>query len=395
MGVPSLTSLSRRALAAGFALTLVACGGNDATDDTTAATMTSAPAATTLASAPVTEAVGTTSPSSAATDDHASTVPEDTTGTSASAAGTPAGAMRTVEGAFGPIDIPAEPTRIIGDLMALDYMTALGIDSNRFVGVFGASFFNDDHYLASVLQRDALLDPGFVFEANLEAIAAADPDLIVAPYDQIDGAPGLDAMREIAPVLVVPTSTTRDPGVRYGGQASFQDWRSTLRAFGTVLDRSAQAEAYIAETDALLAALRTQHGELIDSSSATEIKSTPDFVAINALSSARDAGVLGTILLSELGFQPPAEQATATIDEYGTIELSPEMLNLVDGDLLFVEVREDARPFESNPLWPTLRAVEEQRVFEVGNHWEYGGAMAARVVIADIQAALDDLASRS
>ena len=138
-------------------------------------------------------------------------------------------AVRTVQGADGPVEIPADPQRIVGDLMSLDYMSALGIDTDRFVGVFGAEFFAADHYLAEVLQRPDLVDPGFAFEANLEALAAAEPDLIIAPFDQIDGAPGLDAMREIAPVLIVPTSETRDPGVRYGGAASFQDWRTTLR----------------------------------------------------------------------------------------------------------------------------------------------------------------------
>ena len=89
------------------------------------------------------------------------------------------------------------------------------------------------------LGRDDLVDPGFQFDPNVEQIAAAEPDLIVAPFDQIDGAPALDAMRQIAPVLVVPTSDTRDPAVRYGGTASFQDWRTTLRAYGAVLDRIA------------------------------------------------------------------------------------------------------------------------------------------------------------
>lgn len=304
------------------------------------------------------------------------------------------GDVRTVEGADGPIDIPADPQRIAGDLMSLDYLSALGMDTDRFVGVFGAGFFPPDHYLADVLQRADLLDPGFIFEANLEALAAAEPDLIVAPFDQIDGAPGLDAMRQIAPVLVVPTSDTREPDVRYGGAASFQDWRSTLRTYGQVFEMEDQAEAYIADTEAELAALREEHGVLIDATTVTEMKSTPGFVAINALSAAQEAGVLGTIMLSELGFQTPPTQAAATIDEYGSIELSPENLGLVDADLLFVEVREGERAFEENPLWPTLGVVQEGRVHEVGNHWEYGGAIAARVVIDDIRAALDDLASR-
>jgi ABC-type Fe3+-hydroxamate transport system substrate-binding protein len=169
--------------------------------------------------------------------------------------------------------------------------------------------------------------------------------------------------------------------VRYGGAASFQDWRATLRNFGAVLDRSDEAEAYIVETEAELADLRADHGAVIDATTATEMKSTPDFVAINALSSALESGVLGTILLSELGFQAPPNQAAATVDEYGTIELSPENLGLVAGDLLFVEVREGTRSYESNPLWPTLTVVQDGGVVEVGNHWEYGGAVAARVVL--------------
>ena len=83
--------------------------------------------------------------------------------------------------------------------MALDYLTALGIDSDRFVGVFDAGFFPDDHYLADDLGRDGLVDPGFQWEPNLEVLAAADPDLIVLPFDQIDGAPQLSEMERDRP----------------------------------------------------------------------------------------------------------------------------------------------------------------------------------------------------
>ena len=71
--------------------------------------------------------------------------------------------------------------------------------------------------------------------------------------------------------------------------------------------------------------------------------------------------MLGTILLSELGFQTPPQQAAATVDEYGSIELSPENLDLVDGDLLFVEVREGATTYEESPLWATWRRAGRRR----------------------------------
>jgi iron complex transport system substrate-binding protein len=357
--------LVRRALPAVVAalVALVACGSDDdaAAPTTGPAAPTTGPAAPTVAPAP-------------------STV----TGA----------AMRTVEGAYGPVEIPTDPQRIMGDLMSVDYLSALGMDTDRFVGVFDASFFPADHYLADFVGRPDLVDPGFQFEPNIEQVAAAEPDLIVAPFDQIDGAPALDELRQIAPVLVVPTSDSRDPAVRYGGTASFQDWRTTLRTYGRLFDADAAAEAYIAETEGLIADLRTEHGALIDASTATEMKSTPDGFTINALTSAQDSGVLGTILLSELGFQAPPQQAAATVDEYGSITLSHENLDLVDGDLLFVEVREGARTYEESPLWGTLQVVQGGGVAEVGNHWEYGGAVAARAVLADIAAALDGLAGR-
>jgi ABC-type Fe3+-hydroxamate transport system substrate-binding protein len=139
----------------------------------------------------------------------------------------------------------------------------------------------------------------------------------------------------------------------------------------------------------MLDALRADRGALIAEITATEAKSTPDYMAINALNSALTSGVLGTILMSELGFQSPPQQQALEPDDYGTIELSAENLDLVDGDLLFLEVREGSTEHEESPLWSTLGVVESEGVVVVGNHWEFGGAVAARRVIADIESALE------
>ena len=162
-----------------------------------------------------------------------------------------------------------------------------------------------------------------------------------------------------------------------------------------MLNRENEAREYITETEAQLAALSAEYGELISSIGATEAKAGPDFMAINALSSAGNRGVLGTILMSELGFRAPEEQSELEIDEYGTIELSQELVNLVDGDLLFLEVREGSKFHEESPLWDDLDVVENDAVYVVGNHWEFGGAVAARRVIADIAKALEDFAARN
>jgi iron complex transport system substrate-binding protein len=304
---------------------------------------------------------------------------------------------RTVEGAYGPIEIPNDPERILADLMTVDYLTALGYDTSKIIGVFDASFFKGEegHYLTDFFEGQELIDPGGQYELNLEAIAAAEPDLILVPFDQIDRAPDRENLAKIAPLLAVPTSEPGDsPEVRFGGTASFQDWRTTLRKYGELLDRADEAEAYIAETEEQLAAIAKEHGPLIASISATEAKSTGDFVAINVLNTAKTSGVLGTIIMSELGFKAPAAQAEVLADEYGTIEISSELTGLLDGDLLFLEVRQGSKRHEESPLWSTLGVVQNDGVVVVGNHWEFGGAVAARRVIDDIDRALDELAAR-
>ncbi len=303
----------------------------------------------------------------------------------------------TVAGAYGDIEVPSDPQRIVTDMLTVDYLTALGFDTSKIVAVFDTRWFREQegHYLSDFFANEELVDPGNQFDANVEAVAVARPDLILLPFDQIDGAEQQDELGQIAPLLVVPTSEGREPGTRYGGDASFQDWRGTIRAYGEVLGMQDEAEAYVAETDAQLAALREEHGELIDETTASQVKSTPDYVALNVLATAKKSGALGTILMSELGFQSPPQQESIKPDEWGTLDLSAENLDVIDGDLLFLEVRDGSTDHEKGPLWPTLDVVKNDAVFVVGNHWEYGGAVAAREVIADIDEALTTLAERS
>ncbi|HJR26672.1 MAG TPA: ABC transporter substrate-binding protein [Acidimicrobiales bacterium] len=312
--------------------------------------------------------------------------------TGAETGGEPASATRTVEGAYGPIEIPSDPQRIFADIVTVDYLTALGFDTTRIVGVFDAEHFaEEDGYLGDFFNGQELADPGFQYEMNVEAVAAAEPDLILVPFDQIDGAPQQAELGDIAPLLVVPTSTGEDPAGRYGGSASFQDWRGTIRAYGELLGLEEEAEAHIAETEGLMDDVREQHGELIARITVNQAKTTSDYVAINALDI--PGGSLSSLLLTELGFRAPDAVAGLTPDEYGSIDISAENTHLMDADLLFLEVREGSTRHEESPLWAGLGVVRAGDVVVVGNHWEFGGAVAARQVVRDIDAALDDYAT--
>jgi iron complex transport system substrate-binding protein len=302
---------------------------------------------------------------------------------------------RVVQSAYGEVEIPTEPKRIMADLMTVDYLTALGYDTADIVGVFGADFHSgdEDYYLHEQVSREGLIDPGFPYEVNVEEVAAAEPDLILLPFDQIDGAEAREQLAKIAPLVAVPTSEKNTEGGRYGGTASFQDWRGTLRSYGETLDREDEAEAYIEKSESILEDLREEHTDTIADTKVVQAKSTPDYVAVNPITT--DKAALGSILLRELGFREPDAVVKAKPDEWGSIELSQENTSLLDGDLLFLEVREDSKRHEESPLWSTLKVVRNDRVVIVGNHWQFGGAVGAREVMEDIDETLTAIADES
>jgi iron complex transport system substrate-binding protein len=302
---------------------------------------------------------------------------------------------RVVRSSYGEVEIPSEPKRIIADVLTIDYLTALGYDTDNIVGVFGASYHSgdEDYYQHEQVSRVGLIDPGFAFEANVEEVAAAKPDLILLPFDQIDGAEAREELAQIAPLVAVPTSESTPEEGRYGGTASFQDWRGTLRSYGAVLDREDEAEAYIEETEGMIEDLREEHADTIASSRVVQAKSTPDYVAVNPITN--DKAALGSILLREMGFREPDAVRKAKADEWGSIELSQENSSLLDGDLLFLEVREGSTRHEESPLWKTLNVVRNDRVITVGNHWQVGGAVGAREVLEDIDETLTEISDES
>lgn len=299
---------------------------------------------------------------------------------------------RVVQSAYGEVEIPTEPQRIIADVLTIDYLTALGYDTANIVGVFGLDYYADDedYYLHEEVARDGLVDPGWAFEVNVEKVAAAQPDLILLPFDQIDGAEAREQLAEIAPLVAVPTSESTPEEGRYGGTASFQDWRGTLRSYGEILDREDEAEAYIEETEGIVDDLREEHADTIAMTRVVQAKSTPDYVAVNPITN--DKAAIGSILLRELGFTEPEAVVSAEADEWGSIELSQENTTLLDGDLLFLEVRENTKRHEKSPLWNTLQVVKNDRVVIVGNHWQVGGALAAREILEDIDETLATIA---
>jgi hypothetical protein len=138
--------------------------------------------------------------------------------------------------ARGPVALEPGPERVVVfDIAALDTLDALGVKS---VGVPQKLFVS---YLDHV---SAEAEPvGTIFEPDLEAVAALEPDLIV-----IGGrsGPRYDALAAIAPVI----------DMTIGDDTLFEDARARIHAYGALFDRGPQAAELAAALDAEIAAAR-------------------------------------------------------------------------------------------------------------------------------------------
>ncbi len=128
------------------------------------------------------------------------TTPATSMATPATTAAEVAGATRTIETIDGPVEVPAEPQRIVAlqDQNAMLPLLELGVVPVASAGVVGP---DGDGVFRRVDDFDtsAIAWIGDITEPNIEAVAEQRPDLIVG--DAFSGSDQLDQLRGIAPVV--------------------------------------------------------------------------------------------------------------------------------------------------------------------------------------------------
>src|SRR5688500_1001929 len=156
----------------------------------------------------------------------------------------------TVEHAFGETTIEEKPERVVVlGWSAQDTVYALGLEPVGMPeypfggGGDGVLPWNDEYFDPAVT---TLLDTAD--GPPLEAIAALQPDVILAPYDGFDEA-------------VYESLTGIAPTVAYAGEPWTTPWRDQTRMIGTALGLADEAEQLIAETDDRVAEIAAEHPE--------------------------------------------------------------------------------------------------------------------------------------
>lgn len=235
---------------------------------------------------------------------------------------------RTVTHEMGETTIPAQPTRVVAvsDFIDLDYLLALDVAPV----LYG---FTNAWESGSMPWQTAATDlPSFdaSVETDLEAIAAANPDLIVAmPSEQAV----YDLLSQIAPTIVLAWDTA---------------WRDGLTLVGTALGLDQVAAERIAEGDGQISAVKDTLAPISDKTLMV------GFLYSDAFYIWGEETAAGRLFL-ELGLN-----FVGGGDPY-LLEASLEQVNLLSNADILLSVNSDPEGIakqEASPLFRTLPAVQ-------------------------------------
>ncbi len=268
---------------------------------------------------------------------------------------------RTVTHFGGSTTIPATPARTVvistGQLDATMTLGVVPVGSTRGEGAALVPPYLDDAFADRAVDLAAMLDLGLRLEPNVEAIAAAQPDLILV---NAAGAEGIyDKLSQIA-----PTVQTEGTGV---------NWKQDFLLVADALGRTEQAQAYLDEFHRTAADYGKQ---FTTAPTVSLVRTTSDRTRMFGIPSfagsiAQDAGLA----------RPASQQFDSTSQD-----VAAEQISEVDADWIFYGVQAGADAASANPLWPTLSAVVAHRVVDVDDDTWYlnAGPTAASAVLDQV-----------
>jgi iron complex transport system substrate-binding protein len=255
----------------------------------------------------------------------------------------------TITHSFGETTIPAEPMRIVTlGWSAQDTVLALGKVP---VAVPTNSYGGDDSggFLPWTLEAVEALGgptPELLSEAEppIEAIAALQPDLILAPYSGLTE-DQYAVLSGIAPVVASP------------GAPWSTSWQDVVLITGQALGQSAEAEALLAETEQFMVDEAAKYPELQGTTYATTI----GYDGQVAVHSANDARVQ---MLADIGMVPDVEIEGADTSGGFYSVVSFENFDMIDADVIisFFDTQEAADAFYAQPTVELSPQVERGSV---------------------------------
>ncbi|GLF96915.1 iron-siderophore ABC transporter substrate-binding protein [Streptomyces yaizuensis] len=272
----------------------------------------------------------------------------------------------TIPHKFGEAKIPAEPKRIVTlGLTDQDAVLAAGkvpVGTMDWIGGFeGAVGPWAQDELGSATVPTVLKDTGT--GAQIEKVAALDPDLIVAVYGGLTKEQ-YRTLSKFAPVVAQPAKY-QDYGV---------PWQEQATIVGKAVGGSEAAAKAVADVEARIAAAARPEFE-----NATAVMGTPyEGIFLYGSQDPRSR------LLTDLGFSLPAGLDKAIGGKFGA-NISKERTDLLDQDAvvwMLGDVEKDGAKLREDPSYGGLKAVKEGREVYIHETSDYGYAATFGTVLS-------------
>lgn len=272
---------------------------------------------------------------------------------------------RTVTHFEGRTTVATAPRRIaVLSTGQLDDLLSLGVVPAATTRADHAGLVPDylaDAFPAAKKQLADMTDAGTRQAPNLETLAAAKPDLILAN----------DSLGDLYPKLskIAPTVITAGNGI---------NWKRDLLLVGDAVGKGQAARAML---DDIVADAKVKGQKIAGDPTVSMVRFTPDRTRMFGVSSFTGS------LAVDMGLSRPGSQRFTAISE----DIGAESIDTADGDWIFYSVqgeaaRTDAGSVLAGPLWKSMKAVTAGHAVKVDDDPWYlnAGPSAARLVVSEL-----------
>ena len=271
---------------------------------------------------------------------------------------------RQVKHAMGTTVVKENPQRIVVlTNEATDHLLALGVKP---VGAV-QSWWGDPYF--EYLQEDLQQVPvvGEELQPSIEKIAALKPDLIIGSKVRHQNI--YSQLSQIASTVYSETLGA--------------DWKENFILYAEAVNKEAKAQQSIEQWDRRVADFQAKMGDKLNTE-VSVVRFLPGQARIY-----HQENFAGKIL-EEIGFKrPPFQQQDKFADE-----ISLENISQMDGDIIFYMTfdpqnnrsKQLAQKWLDNPLWHSLKAFKNNRIYQVNDvYWNTGaGIQAANKMLDDL-----------
>ncbi|MBE9192706.1 iron-siderophore ABC transporter substrate-binding protein [Gloeocapsopsis crepidinum LEGE 06123] len=274
---------------------------------------------------------------------------------------------RVVQHAMGETCVPKTPQRLVAlNAATLGNAIALGIKP------VGSTLEYDNKFPTYLKGKTAGIEPLGNAQPSIERITLLQPDIIMSWKHNHES--------------IYPQLSNIAPTAFYdwlGNNAKQDNWKEYFNFMAEVLNRKEVGQQVWQHYNQRIEKLKTALGDRYKNKTISFV-----IFCCGGIHSETENSFVGSVL-RDAGLQRPESQS---FNPKGYINFSEETLEIADGDVMFVAVyganetgKRDLSILQKKPLWKTLKAVQQNRVYYVDpTIWRARTPLAADAVIDNL-----------